>query len=476
MKIKNYIAIALLISSYWCEAQNSVGINTPVNDASAVFEITSTNKGILIPRMSSGQKNSISNPANGLIIFDNNTRSFWFYSNSAWTEIIGNGSIPDGLGDADADTRIFLEYTNDNDQVRFYQGGTEYFRMRRHRFDVVNNGGSVFFGLGAGQNDDQVTNYNVFVGENAGNAMTTGRRNVGVGYNALSNQFRQHDNVAVGFNAANAFEDVRRTIAVGSNAMSSVDSVDFNIALGHNALINHEERNYNIAVGAFTLGNSINARNNVALGTGALSSMVSGGFNVAIGHRAGESSVGNNYCVYLGHMAGANNTSGRRMFIDNSATATPLIWGDFSVDSIVINGSILITSNLTYGGNITDVSDRRLKTKIKKEKNILPKLVQLQGYRYTKNINGIATREYGLVAQEVENVFPKLVRRFNPNNDYIGISYTQFIPLILEAEKEQWAQLQNLGDRIDEHNNELDTVSEELSLLKERLRAQAGVK
>ena len=66
-------------------AQN-IGIGTAIPDASAKLEVTSTNSGVLIPRMSKSQRNTIASPANGLMVFQNAPDSvgFYFYSSSTW--------------------------------------------------------------------------------------------------------------------------------------------------------------------------------------------------------------------------------------------------------------------------------------------------------------------------------------------------------------------------------------------------------
>lgn len=57
-------------------------------DGSAMLHVKSTNKGILIPRMSTAQRITISSPATGLLVFDLTSNSFWFFDGSAWTELI----------------------------------------------------------------------------------------------------------------------------------------------------------------------------------------------------------------------------------------------------------------------------------------------------------------------------------------------------------------------------------------------------
>jgi hypothetical protein len=66
-------------------AQVGIGTNTPV--ASAALEVTSdtNNKGILIPRITATQKDAISNPAEGLMIFQTSAPAgFYFYTGTAW--------------------------------------------------------------------------------------------------------------------------------------------------------------------------------------------------------------------------------------------------------------------------------------------------------------------------------------------------------------------------------------------------------
>ncbi len=66
--------------------QNSqVGIGfTNVIDESAQFEVRSSSKGILIPRMTTGERDIIVNPENSLLIYNTDTSCFNFYKNTKW--------------------------------------------------------------------------------------------------------------------------------------------------------------------------------------------------------------------------------------------------------------------------------------------------------------------------------------------------------------------------------------------------------
>ena len=90
---KMFLAICLLAGfDFSLNAQN-VGINDdgsqPQN--SAMLDVKSSNKGLLIPRMTQTARNQIVGPANGLLIFQtDNIPGFYYYNGSAWTHI-GSG-------------------------------------------------------------------------------------------------------------------------------------------------------------------------------------------------------------------------------------------------------------------------------------------------------------------------------------------------------------------------------------------------
>lgn len=73
----------------------SAAINTDGSnaDASAILDVKSTNKGMLVPRMTTAQRTAIASPAKGLLVFDNDTGDFWFYNGTAWTSLSSGSPI-----------------------------------------------------------------------------------------------------------------------------------------------------------------------------------------------------------------------------------------------------------------------------------------------------------------------------------------------------------------------------------------------
>ncbi len=88
--MKNLILfIAFLGCSVVTIAQN-IGIGTATPHASAMLDVTSVNKGLLVPRVT--QANRPASPATGLLIYQtNNTPGFYYYNGSAW-QMLGGGS------------------------------------------------------------------------------------------------------------------------------------------------------------------------------------------------------------------------------------------------------------------------------------------------------------------------------------------------------------------------------------------------
>ncbi len=91
MKQRLFTIIMCLICSSPLLAQN-VGIGTSTPNASAQLDISSTSKGMLVPRMTSAQRTIIASPAKGLLVFDTDNNSFWFYNGTAWNNLSGSGS------------------------------------------------------------------------------------------------------------------------------------------------------------------------------------------------------------------------------------------------------------------------------------------------------------------------------------------------------------------------------------------------
>lgn len=69
------------------DASGNVGIGTSSPNASAILDAQSTTKGVRFPNMTTTQKNAVSSPAAGLVVFDTTLAKLCVYSGSAWQTI-----------------------------------------------------------------------------------------------------------------------------------------------------------------------------------------------------------------------------------------------------------------------------------------------------------------------------------------------------------------------------------------------------
>ncbi|MCF8324765.1 MAG: tail fiber domain-containing protein [Leadbetterella sp.] len=97
MKNKFYLIICLLLLTYGCVMAQSVEIN-PASSSSAIISSTSTNKGLLVPRMTDTQRAAIASPATGLMVYQTNaTTGFYFWNGTTWVNLGGSGGTASEL-------------------------------------------------------------------------------------------------------------------------------------------------------------------------------------------------------------------------------------------------------------------------------------------------------------------------------------------------------------------------------------------
>lgn len=85
------VIIAMLSFSNNLKAQVKIGDNPATIENSSLLELESISKGLLIPRMTTAQRNAISNPATGLEIYNSSDNRFNFYNGSSWKSLANEG-------------------------------------------------------------------------------------------------------------------------------------------------------------------------------------------------------------------------------------------------------------------------------------------------------------------------------------------------------------------------------------------------
>jgi trimeric autotransporter adhesin len=90
-KMKQFIIIIFtIISTHFLYAQQSVGIGTSSPNNSAILDVNSTSKGLLIPRMNTLQRTSIGSPVAGLMVYDTDFKEYYHHDGTTWKKILNN--------------------------------------------------------------------------------------------------------------------------------------------------------------------------------------------------------------------------------------------------------------------------------------------------------------------------------------------------------------------------------------------------
>ncbi len=328
---KIFTVATLFIAGSAFSQSNNVGIGTTQPDNSAILDLSSSNKGFLMPRMSEAQRLDIFKPAQGLQVFQtDNKAGLYIFDGSEWVNTANSVSAatdPWLFGGNSISSTDFIGTTNSQPLV----------------FKVNN--------VKAGFLDNSFTTKNTAFGTYAGDALTTGARNVAIGFQSLLTASTASFNVAIGTEALrNTTGSVNvgigtsalllnttgfNNIAIGGFVLKSNTTGFANMGIGVGSLDANTTGNYNTAMGASALRTNTTGSNNVGLGFEALRLNTVGGNNIGIGKGAGYSTIGNN-SIFIGTDAGYNETGGDKLYIANSNTTTPLIYGDFAAKFISI--------------------------------------------------------------------------------------------------------------------------------------------
>jgi len=243
-------------------------------------------------------------------------------------------------GDWESDVFKYLSATTGNSECLFIGE------------DVgVNNTGLNNTGIGSNALNANTTGINnIAIGTFALLSNVDGQNNVGIGKDALRLNVSGSDNFALGVGALynNTGED---NIAFGRASLYSNTTGANNVGIGRSTLNSNTTGKFGVAIGNSTLTNSVDGWYNVGIGYRALRDVTSGAKNVAIGGLAGYSAGSGDLNVFLGHNAGYFWTGSNALFISNSDTTTPLIYGEFDTGDLKFS-SPTVQDFYSYDGGL----------------------------------------------------------------------------------------------------------------------------
>ena len=277
-----------------------------------------------------------------------------------------------------------------------------------------------------------------------------------------------HENQATGFGSV-------------SLASSSVSSGIASVAIGDRVTASGDYGSTAIGLLTTASGNSSFAGGNNTTSSGAYSfafgenSISSGGTSVAFGFGTESSGLystsfgvnsnaNGNTSAAMGYgtiasdygslVVGVNNLSGSTVtsdadYLDLSNTAFVIGNGlDESnrSDALVVK----FDGTTTIAGDLNVNSDARLKTNIISLGATLSKVLQIDGKSYSMKNDKYEKQKIGLLAQDIEKVFPELV---SENNGVKSVNYQGIVPILINALKEQDEKIKDQQSQINRLEN-----------------------
>jgi len=119
-----------------------------------------------------------------------------------------------------------------------------------------------------------------------------------------------------------------------------VNQGSFNTYLGLSAGISNTTGQKNTFLGQGAGYNNLTGFENTFLGQVTGVSNITGSCNTFLGKSAGYNNTVGDSNVFIGYKAGYTETGSGKLYIDNSSTTSPLLYGDFAADVVGINGDV----------------------------------------------------------------------------------------------------------------------------------------
>ena len=436
--ISIFITFLFLIIQNNMTAQVGIGTTNP----NAALDITSTDNGLLIPRVALTNTATVLPVLTGIrseLVFNTATVNdvtpgFYYLSTDTgpWIRLgplvtnswltTGNTGIVDG-------TNFIGTAVSTNVDVAF----------RRNNFAAGKIGTSnTSFGLLAASNNNSTNNtaFGVNALQNSTNAASS--NNVAIGWGALDN---------LGTN------NTAQCVAVGANAFGLATTNSNGVAVGFNAAQGTTTGIENTAIGAGALNNNSVGQQSTAVGRNALFDST-GSFNTGVGYAAGTSIGGGSNNTCIGYQSNTSSGITNGTAVGNGAVCT--LSNTMKFGNAAVSNNYF--SNTVNAVTFTASSDLRYKKEISPISPSLAILNKLQPVNYyfkteeeltSEKIKSVAfsgdkthEKQVGFIAQEVEKLVPYVVH--TDVEGYKSIDYSKFSPYIIKAIQEQQLLIEQL--------------------------------
>ncbi|MFI5168017.1 MAG: tail fiber domain-containing protein, partial [Thermoanaerobaculales bacterium] len=326
---------------------------------------------------------------------------------------------------------------------------------------------------------------NTATGLSALGANTTGSDNTATGASALQANTTGSENTAIGVWALQANTTGTSNTAIGSESMNLSSTGSYNVASGVGSL-RQNKGNYNTATGESSLYNNSTGESNTAVGQDSLDNNTTGSANIALGWIAGSNLTTGSHNIDIGNVgvAGEGNTI-RLGTIYNAAGG----WGQNATYIAGINGANVGTGSAVYvnvdGRLGTIASSLRFKQDVTDMGDASSRLMELRPVTFHYKSQPDGPLQYGLIAEEVEDVMPELVVR-DATGQVESVAYHELPAMLLnELQKQratieaQQTQIESRDARIASLENQhavqqtqIETLAARLAAIEARLAAK----
>jgi hypothetical protein len=328
---------------------------------------------------------------------------------------------------------------------------------------AANTTGNQNVALGAGALLVNTTGINnVALGESALRSAVAANRNTAVGQSAL-NVATSSFNTAVGAFALDATTTGNSNTGVGDDALGANTNGYDNVALGRQALSANVSGIGNVAAGRIALWNNTSGLFNAAVGLAALASLTTGSNNVALGASSGTQNSTGSYNIYIGHNVLATSSDESRtirigdleLYVD-ATNQTRYKYDRFFTGGIY-NGALTVGDRIPVYVSETGqlgylASSRRYKEDIQDIGDVSANVMKLRpvSFRYRQDARHARQPvQYGLIAEEVADVYPELVMR-SASGEIETVHYDLVNALLLNEVQKQHRELETQRATIDE--------------------------
>jgi hypothetical protein len=306
-------------------------------------------------------------------------------------------------------------------------------------------------------------------GSNGNFGMSNGSNNTAVGASALYYNGAGSGNSAFGVSALLKNGTGLDNTAIGTAAMQGehsgtlpgipTNNGSYNTAVGYQALYTYISATDNTAVGMSALYNNAFGNVNTAVGYEALFNGT-GSNNIAIGNQAGYSVTTGNNNIHIMHPGEPTDSGVTRIGIPNVQTETYIS----GIVNTKLTGSAVYITSLGRLGVLA--SSERYKTGIAPIGTSTEKLQQLRPVSFHLKTDPKGPVQYGLIAEEVNKVYPELVVR-DEAGKIQGVHYEELGPMLLNEVQRQTAEIRDLKQQ----QKDLEQQVAELIDLKQEMRA-----